>query len=345
MAARKLTLGLAHRWRWWPPDGVVASDPTLSVAWPAGATTYTLGLAREPDTVTSISADRRVLTVTWGASGSAVVLASPDAPAAAMLVGIGTVEAAVRVVRAVTSAGGVGTVELAEPLPHPVTVSASPLTLHWHERSVLIPSVDMPAVPTRGIRWTVDYSAAVQGITVDYRRDRDVLHVVAMAFATHLSDADVLATFPDLRSRPQGSGSWRAQREASHDDLVALVRHRIAPRVEDVLPGGAFRRAHAYLTAAAIVEGTSAGGADRTDLAAYYRAQAVAHIDAQLALVDWSDVDGDGVVDAGETGVGATVSRATAGLASTLTDRSVVLYETDPAAPYEVPRRRVTEER
>jgi len=345
MAARKLNTGQAHRFRLWPTDGVVASDPNLTVTWPTGALTYRLDLAREPDTVTAISTDRRVLTVTWGASGSPVVLASPDSPAAAMLYGVGTVEASVRVVRAVSSGGGSGTVELAEPLPHPVTVSASTLTLHWHERSVVIASGDVGTVATRNVRWSVDYTAYVQGIAVDYRRDRDVLHIVAMAFATGLSDADVLAAFPDLRSRPMGQGSWRAQRDAALDDLVLLVRSRIAPRVEDVLPGSQFARAHAYLTAAAIVDGTSSAGADRSDLAAYYRARAVESVDQVLALVDWADLDGDGVVDTGVTAIGAATGRATAGIGSTFTDLSVVRYETDPSAPYEVTRTRVTDDR
>jgi hypothetical protein len=197
----------------------------------------------------------------------------------------------------------------------------------------------------RGVRWSVDYQGAVQGITTEYRRDRDVLHIVAMAFSTRLSDADVLSAFPDLRSRPMGQGSWRAQRDAALDDLILLVRSRIAPRVEDVLPGAQFQRAHAYLTAAAIVDGTSSGGADRSDLAAYYRARAIESIDAVLALVDWTDLDGDGVVDTGETAVGAATGRATAGIGSTFTNLSVVRYETDPSAPYEVTRTRVTDDR
>jgi hypothetical protein len=45
MAARKLNTGQAHRFRWWPPDGVIASSPILTVMWPTGATTYTLALA------------------------------------------------------------------------------------------------------------------------------------------------------------------------------------------------------------------------------------------------------------------------------------------------------------
>lgn len=344
MTARKLTTGMAHRFRWGASDGVVSSDPTLTVTWPTGALTYTLDLAREPDTVTAISTDRRTLTLTWGGSGTPVILASPDSPASASLYGVGTVEASVRVVRLVTTGALSGTVELAEPLPHPVAVSASTLTLHWHERSALIPSIDVGATPARNVRWSVDYAAYTQGIATEHRRDRDVLHIVAMVFATGLSDADVLAAFPDLRSRPMGQGSWRAQRDAAHDDLVLLVRQRIAPRVEDVLPGAQFRRAHAYLTAAAIVDGASSGGADRSELAAYYRARAVETVDAVLALVDWADLDGDGVVDTGETATGAATGRATAAIGSTLTDASVVAYEAD-GAPYEVTRLRVTDDR
>jgi hypothetical protein len=142
----------------------------------------------------------------------------------------------------------------------------------------------------------------------------------------------------------EAGGPANCQGRNAHD-LVLLVRSRIAPRVEDVLPGSQFSRAHAYLTAAAIVDGTSSAGADRSDLATYYRARAVESIDQVLALVDWADLDGDGVVDTGETAIGAATGRATAGIGSTLTDLSVVRYETDPSAPYEVTRTRVTDDR
>ena len=73
MPARKLLTGLAHVFRWSNADGLLASNPTLTVDWPAGPQAYSLTLSRQFDVVTAISADRRTLTATWGGSGSAGV--------------------------------------------------------------------------------------------------------------------------------------------------------------------------------------------------------------------------------------------------------------------------------
>lgn len=334
MRPRKLITSTAHRFRWWPPtDGVVSSDPTLTISWPAGVQTYTLALARESDTVTAISADRRTLTVTWGSSGSPTVLASPDEPAAAQLVGVGVVDVPVRVVRVVTAAsnGLSGTVDLADPLPHPILVSS--LALHWHERSALVNSAHVPAVTTDGVRWSVPYTASLGGVSVAYGRDMGVLRVVAMPFATGLTDARLLGLLPDLRARPTGQSSWASQREAALDDLVVRIRSRIAPRIEDVLPGRDYELPHAYLTGALIAEAQG-----RADAADRLRVLADEDIARRLALVDWMDLDRDGVVDAGETDTGASGSLA-AGIGSTLTSASIIPRYDDGGASDDVPVR------
>jgi hypothetical protein len=345
MTARKLITGLAHRFRWSPPDGYVSIAPSLVVDWPAGSQTYALTATRSPDTVSAISADRRSLTVTWGLSGSFAALSAIGSPSPAVIRGEGIVGAPVRVVRIVSLSALGGVLELAEALPLPVDIVTSNPTLYWSEFSATIPALDLPATPTRGIRWTIDYTSLdpISGEAVDYRRDRDVLHVVAMEFGTGLGDADLLGYVPDLRSRPVGQSSWRAQRDAALDELIGLIRTRIAPRVEDILPGRAFIRAHAYLSAATILDGTMVGGQDRTTLATYYRERAVAEIEAQLALVDWSDLDRNGAVDPGEQ-LAAVVSRMTSRIGSTFTNRGVVDFQLD-AAPYLIERARVTDER
>ena len=146
MPARKLLTGLAHVFRWSNADGVLASNPTLTVDWPAGPQSYSLTLSRQVDSVTAISADRRTLTVTWGGSGSPTMAISGDQPAPVVLQGIGIVGAALRVVRVVTNDGIEGTLELAEPVPHQVTLL--PVNLHWLQRQCIIPSIDQPATPT-----------------------------------------------------------------------------------------------------------------------------------------------------------------------------------------------------
>ena len=114
MPARKLLTGLSHVFRWSNADGVLNSNPTLTVDWPAGAQSYSLTLSRQVDQVTALSADRRTLTVTWGGSGSPTTAISGDQPAPVVLQSIGLVGAALRVVRVVTDDGTEGTLELAE---------------------------------------------------------------------------------------------------------------------------------------------------------------------------------------------------------------------------------------
>ena len=331
--------------RWSNADGVLASNPTLTIDWPAGAQSYSLTLSRQVDQVTALSADRRTLTVTWGLSGSPTTAISGDQPAAVVLQSIGLVGASLRVVRVVTDDGITGTLELAEPVPHGVAFSVNPANLHWLQRQATIPSIDQPATPTRNILWTVDYETfdSFNVEPLQYLRDRDVLHVVAMEFATGLSDGDLLGYVPDLRARPQGQGSWKLQRDAALDELVGLIKRRIAPRHEDVLPGRQFARTHAYLAAAVILDGTSVGGQDRTALATYYRERAAAELDNVLSLIDWQDLNLDGDVQQNEVDVAVSLQLARQ-VGSTLTDPAVVLFAED-NAPYPLDRARVTAQR
>ncbi len=346
MPARKLLTGLAHVFRWSNADGVLAANPTLTVDWPAGPQTYNLTLSRQVDSVTGVSADRRTLTVTWGGSGSPTTAISGDQPAPVVLQSIGLVGAALRVVRVVTDNGITGTLELAEPLPHGVAFGVNPANLHWLQRQATIPSIDQPATPTRNIRWTVDYETfdSFNAEPLQYLRDRDVLHVVAMEFQTGLSDGDLLGYVPDLRARPQGQGSWKLQRDAALDELVGMVKRRIAPRHEDVLPGRQFVRAHAYLAAATILDGTMVGGQDRTTLATYYRERAGVELDNVLSLIDWQDLNLDGEVQAAEVDVAASQQLARQ-VGSTLTNLSIVLISDDPNAPHPLTLARVTAQR
>lgn len=346
MPARKLATGLAHVFHWTNADGILAANPTLTVDWPAGSQSYSLALSRQVDSITAISADRRTLTATWGGSGSPTTAISGDQPAAVVLQSIGLVGASLRVVRVVTDDGITGTLELAEPVPHAVALGVNPANLHWLQRTAGIPSGDVPSLPVRNIRWTVEYEtrSAFNVEPSQYVRDRDVLHVVAMAFATGLTDAQLLEIVPDLRARPSGQGSWQAQREAALDELVGILRKRIAPRVEDVLPGRAFANAHAYLTAARILDGRLSAGPDFTTQATYLRGLAVEMVEQQLAIVDWADLNLDGEVESGETDAGARGGAVLSSIASTYLQPSAIDYAAD-GAPFPVQRVRVTDDR
>jgi hypothetical protein len=347
MPARKLINGRDCVFWWTPAEGVITGSPLLVIDWPSGSSAYQLDATREPDTVTAISADRRTLSVTWGLSGSPSVVSDTDQPAPAVLAGVGVSGAAVRVVRVASQTLIAGTLELAEPLPHVVLIDAlSPLSLHWSARTAFVPAVDQPARTTRNIRWTVDYDSQHPSGAgpIEYLRDRDVLHTVSMPFATGLTDAELLEVVPDLKARPSGQGTWRAQREAALDELMGIIRKRIAPRVEDVLPGRPYANAHAYLTAARVLDGRLSAGPDFSAQATYLRGLAVEMVEQQLALVDWADIDLDGVVDDGEADAGARGSAVLSSIASTLNNASVVAYLPDDA-PIATMRTRISDER
>ena len=346
MTARKLLTGLDHVWRWTNPDGVLVANPTLTIDWPAGVQTYSLTQSRQVDQVTAISTDRRTLTVTWGLSGSPTTAFSGDQPAAVVLQSIGLVGASLRVVRVVTDDGIEGTLELAEPVPHPVAFNVNPANLHWLQRQAGISSAHIGSTPSRNIRWTIDYETidAFNAEPLAYDRDRDVLHVVAMEFATRLSDAELLGYVPDLRARPAGQGSWKLQRDAALDELVGHIKRRISPRHEDVLPGRQFARTHAYLAAAVILDGTSMGGQDRTALATYYRERASQELDNVLSLVDWQDLNLNGEVEPEEIDAASSQQLARQ-VGTTLTNTAIIGFPTDPEPPATIELARVTDQR
>ena len=333
-------------WRWAPTDGTLVSGPSVTIDWPAGSQTYPLAPARQVDTVTAISADRRTLTATWGLSGSPTTAISGDQPGAVVLSSRGLIGASLRVVRIVSDDGITGTLELAEPVPHPVALGVNPAILHWLQWQTTIPALDIGSTPRRNIRWTIDYETidAFNTEPLAYARDRDILHIVAMEFATGLGDAELLGYVPDLRARPVGQGSWKMQRDAALDELIGHIRKRIAPRVEDVLPGRNYSRAHAYLAAALILDGTSMGGQDRTALATYYRGLAVEELERQLALVDWTDINRDGEPQPEEELV-ASSQQLSRQVGSTLVQPGIVAFMPDPEPPTPIELARVTSQR
>ena len=61
---RRAITGADFRFGWVPPGGgYPASDPTLTIRWQSGASTYALAPVRQPDTVTALSSDGRDLTI------------------------------------------------------------------------------------------------------------------------------------------------------------------------------------------------------------------------------------------------------------------------------------------
>lgn len=228
--------------------------------------------------------------------------------------GIGVTATAVLGVVTLTAGHNVTVVEEADG-PAASLIAVTSLTgasaswrLRWQSYTVTIPSGHVGTTPTRGTpaRWSVDWSRRT-GADLDAMptRDQGLIHIARAPFATGLTDEGVYRLVPGFAALvPQRQTSWEEQRDAALDTLATRLSAGIgATRYVDDLPGAQFARAHALLTILVVLQGQQAQGIDVADAIATYATAADAEIEAQLARVQWMDLDGDGVIDDGETDV------------------------------------------
>jgi len=192
-----------------------------------------------------------------------------------------------------------------------LTGASAAWRLRWQVYTVTIPAEDVGTTPTRAMpaRWSVDWSRRTGAdLPALATRDQGLLHISVTPFATGLTDDGIYQLVPGFAALvPQRQTSWEEQRDAALDALATWLSTEIgSSRYVDDLPGAQFRRAHALLTVLAVLQGQQAVGIDRTDAIAGYTAQAENEVKAQLARVQWLDLDGDGVIDEGETDVSAS---------------------------------------
>ena len=200
-------------------------------------------------------------------------------------------------------------VELADPLPHAVDMNGEH-RLRARLYRATVPSADLGAATARNLLWTVTYHPYFGADLPTTRAlDQGLLDVVRAPFATGLDDARLFAYAPGLSSAvPQTQQSWEPQRAVAEDELVAMIRERLAADdCEDDLLGEQFRRCHALLTAAVILDGLAAQGYDRAELAAAFRERAVACVEQAFKRLTWFDDDRDGAVDEGEAGASKAI--------------------------------------
>lgn len=287
---RKVCIGHAHRFQWWPPNPneMQLTDPTLTVYWESGAETYAMPFAEYAE-ASAISEDRLTLTVTW--SGDAWTMGE-GSPVAAQLIAseLGTVP--IRVIRLSDDYE----VVLESPLPDEITVVGA--VLRGLVCSVDIPALDVPAAAVRPVRWTVSYSAIVSGGTAITKLDFGTLAVVLHPFSTGLTDAELIRIAGWTRTAaPSGQTGLIDVITSSLDTLIGHIRARRPDIYEDALDGGQFLRAHAILAQLALMDDLIAKGQDRTGA----RDRLAAELDAELARVFaalvWVDSDADGDSD------------------------------------------------
>lgn len=312
---RKLTIGQGYRFWWYPPNPSGPADQgtaaSLTVYWPSGSVSYTLN-ARTPDTVTAISADRRILTVDWGDEGSVPTGTYTDFPAPCWLTSP-VYDSPVRISRmvAVLPDPDTGaTFELAEQLPSPVGgIVDSGASLHWLGQYVDIPSTDLPAAPIRAVRWEVLYTPTVWGQAAPSGLiDRGVLAVTWAPFDTGLSDSALARIAPwTSTSRPPGCSSWADQISAGLDYLVSRIQPELPSGVwEDDLVGQPWLRAHAIATQIIILQDLIAKGVDRLASLEAMQRDFDAEVKLRIARPEWADYNQNNVIDSGETVLPAT---------------------------------------
>lgn len=346
---RKLTIGQDHYFKWEPPQGLPESAPTLTINWPAGAANYSLAAWRGNDTVTAISADRKFLTCTWG-TGALFSAYSQGEPQPAWLDIAGKGQIPVRVLRlsavdAVTPTT-VGTLELAEPLPHSVLMTGTPAaTLVWPTWVVLVPGTDIPAAQTRPILWKVTYKMSLDDYSPGtYLTDRGELAAVKAPFDTGLTDAQLLKVFPGLASAfSQGQASWREQIQAGFDLLVGRILPELpAGMYEDNLAGTQWLRAHAIATSIVILSDMMMRGRDFKEALLIAEEQLAHEIRLRLSRKEWVDLNSDGAIDAGEKD---PQSPWLGMIRSHVTDPTVMDLSGDAITPAVYNRSRVTDDR
>jgi hypothetical protein len=328
---RKASIGQDYTFAWSPVDGYPSAAPTLSVAWPTppGTKTYALAVVRAADTVPAGGYDhanaRLSITVTGAIAGALRGILAEYA-GEAWLDGGPDFQGPVRVVELVSDGSGAvvgppaspavpAVLQLAEPLPRAVDVDGT-WSLRWLTYTATIPLADLGSARLRNRRWALPWTMATgTDAPVSKRVEQGLVHVVHAPFDTGLRDAHLLALVPGwARMVPERQSSWAEQRWSALEALVARMRPRLATAMyEDDCLGEQFLPAHALYTAA-IVRGGHAllGYAGAAEDAERLQREADAALDRALARVSYLDLNGDAVVDAGETAVTQTLGAVSA---------------------------------
>lgn len=311
---RKLPIGHDHAFEWRPTDGYPDAAPSLTVAWPSsmgGSKTYALTPVRAADTVAAGGYDhgnaRLSLTVGAAMAGALRGIIAEHG-GEAWLDGGPDYQGPVRLLELVSDGPPTAVVQLAEPLPRPVDVDGS-WSLRYLTYAGTIPSADLGTARVRNVSWTVPWLRRTGADAPTLRRvSRGFAHVVHVPFDTGLDDAALLALCPPLaRTVPDRQSSWAEQRWLAESWLVERIRVKLpAGRFEDDVLAEQFRSAHALMAASIIRGGHAiAGYAGAAEDAERLMRDAEAALGRALARITYLDLNGDAVVDEGETEVKA----------------------------------------
>lgn len=314
----KVRLNSTHLFRWDAPEPVVASDPNAPtlVVRRAGAVIDGIDALEPvvaPQTITSINADRRRLTLASPLeAGAADRAAGPEWGGAWLLTGSDGVFA-VRV-SGISTVEGVTVVTLASPLPRMPAGGSG--VLQWSAWTTVLAPETVTGQASRAVTWAVTWVPVHAGgvDATTQRVDEGRLLVVRRPFSTGLTPERLASLFPELGQTVASiDNSRRGAIDRAEGELVLDLRPHVRARGvwEDDVDGEVLQLAAATLTASIIVEPT------QPERAKALRERYNELLERGLRAL-WVD-DGDGVPEEGEDSTGPTTTVALApGLMSNL---------------------------
>lgn len=298
---RKARVGAVTRFQVLIPEPLASgSTPTLTFRHPsAGDLSPALSPIRAAVAVTAIATDKKTLTT---ADLAAAYQGLQDEAGEAFLISPTDGAFPVRVARIDGDAGAYTTVQLAEPLPRPISMEDG-ATLQFRLWTAEL-SGALVAEAQRDIPYTVAYTAQRGAhLPTMPEREEGLLHVVRQPFSTGLTHSSLLERRPDLHlSIPGRQTSLAPQIRAAELTLIDELRVQLAAQelYEDDVDGRRLVVAHMLLTEALLTR-------DR-EAAADLRKQAFAALKTALNRI-WADANNDGVVDSGEAARQVTGAR------------------------------------
>ena len=276
---RKAITNKSYRFLW-SPQVPLTGTPTLSID-TSSAVSESFTRFTNDLTITAIANDRRTLTLS---SAPATYYREQQA---GFIITEHDTYYAVKVVRL----GGT-TAILAEPLSREIDLSSN-ATLHLPTSYV---DIDSSKMSTSGyFTWRVDYTQVNMN---QPEQEKGMLKITPRPFNTGLDHAQFINLFAQLADMiPRRQSDYEPQIRASLTELTLEIRahlHSDSITEDEVFNPESFLLAHAYCTAAIIYELNQ-----QLDLASAMRERCSELMTKALQSIAL-DLDGDGVIDAGE---------------------------------------------
>ena len=268
----------------WNAPTPLSAQPTLEIK--GGATAYSVSMtqSRSDVTVSSIASDRRTLTLNASATG-----VQRD-QAKAFLVTNGDTWFPVTISRVVGT-----TAIIAEALPREIDLNTA-ATLVFSMYYATVTTAAVTAV-NGYYPYTVTFSADL-GSQNHIKLDKGVLKVTPRPFNTGLDHDELVGTFANLADMiPRRQSDFTPQVKASLEEIALYINDKVSASEiteDEVFNAESFKLAHMYCAAARIYELSL-----QLDTAASMRQRCHELLDSALSNVAL-DLDGDGLVDAGE---------------------------------------------